>query len=279
MYIEPASFVRFYDVLPSLTNLSQWYGRESTYPLWPSSASLRHILSGCKTSLSYDRYTWQHDHLLKCLVSCLEAKMTSINALPAPPQKPQSLLIRSGPHRTSRSVSWSTGLEDTHDHHTFRDLGGCCRRALCALKISELNSTNGGPRFIQSKLGLREDQQQWRWQIKLCGRPLSPSPTPQSHSVAGSGGREEAAHGQRSSSSSSSWESREFSAKGGTSGTPGVANQLSGGVMGYTWKHRGRGVPTWWRPWCLKPPALRWAHPSSNSVEWKPSSLYNIRPF
>ncbi|KAM4567620.1 uncharacterized protein V3H82_011871 [Fundulus diaphanus] len=47
-----------YDVLPSPANLSQWYGDDPTCSLCPSPATLKHILVGCKTSLTQGRYTW-----------------------------------------------------------------------------------------------------------------------------------------------------------------------------------------------------------------------------
>lgn len=37
-----------YDVLPSPSNLNQWYREDPTCPLCPSPANLKHILVGCK---------------------------------------------------------------------------------------------------------------------------------------------------------------------------------------------------------------------------------------
>ncbi len=71
-----------YDVLPSPSNLNQWYGEDPTCPLCPSPANLKHILVGCKTSLSQGRYTWRHNHVLKCLAATLEVRRRKINALP-----------------------------------------------------------------------------------------------------------------------------------------------------------------------------------------------------
>lgn len=87
-----------YDVLPSPTNLSQWYGEDPTCPLCPSPSSLRHILVGCKTSLLQGRYTWRHNQVLRCLASSLEDKRASVNALTAPPHqpKPSVAFIRAG---------------------------------------------------------------------------------------------------------------------------------------------------------------------------------------
>lgn len=47
-----------YDVLPCPKNLQQWYGEDSTCALCPTAATLKHILCGCKTSLTKGCYTW-----------------------------------------------------------------------------------------------------------------------------------------------------------------------------------------------------------------------------
>ena len=78
-----------YDVLPSPSNLQQWYGEDPTCPLCPSPANLKHILVGCKTGLTQGRYTWRHNQVLKCLAAMLETRRTTINALP-PSSRPTS---------------------------------------------------------------------------------------------------------------------------------------------------------------------------------------------
>ncbi len=71
-----------YDVLPSPSNLNQWYGEDPTCPLCSSPANLKHILVGCKTSLTQGRYTWRHNQVLRCLAATLETRRSNINALP-----------------------------------------------------------------------------------------------------------------------------------------------------------------------------------------------------
>lgn len=53
-----------YDLLPSSQNLKEWYGEDPACSLCQVPASLRHILSGCTTSLTQGRYTWQHNQVL-----------------------------------------------------------------------------------------------------------------------------------------------------------------------------------------------------------------------
>ncbi|KAJ8385450.1 hypothetical protein AAFF_G00189020 [Aldrovandia affinis] len=43
-------------------------------------ATLRHILTGCKTSLSQGRYTWRHNQVLRQLAITLEGRRTTNNA-------------------------------------------------------------------------------------------------------------------------------------------------------------------------------------------------------
>lgn len=71
-----------YDVLPTPTNLNQWLGEDPSCPLCSTPATLRHILVGCKVSLSQGRYTWRHNQVLKGLAATLESRRTPINALP-----------------------------------------------------------------------------------------------------------------------------------------------------------------------------------------------------
>ncbi len=71
-----------YNVLPTPKNLKQWLGKDPSCPLCSTPATPRHILTGCKVSLSQEWYTWRHNQVLKCLATALESKGTSINALP-----------------------------------------------------------------------------------------------------------------------------------------------------------------------------------------------------
>lgn len=71
-----------YDVLPSPNNLKQCLGEDPSYPLCLSPASLRHILTSCKVSLSQGRYTWRHNQVLKCLAATIKTKRVATNALP-----------------------------------------------------------------------------------------------------------------------------------------------------------------------------------------------------
>ena len=87
-----------YDVLPSPKNLSQWYGEDPTCALCPTPATLRHSMSGCKTSLTQGRYTWRHNQVLKSLASALENMRSVANSLPPRTANPQktTMFVREG---------------------------------------------------------------------------------------------------------------------------------------------------------------------------------------
>lgn len=83
------SWLRFiiratYDVLPTPKNLSQWVGEDPICALCQTPATLRHILFGCKTSLSQGRYTWRNNQVRRQLAITLEGRRTTTNALPSP---------------------------------------------------------------------------------------------------------------------------------------------------------------------------------------------------
>ena len=67
-----------YDVHPTMQNLSQWVGEDGSCNLCMGVASLKRILSGCKTSLTQGRYRWRHNKVLKCL---LENERVKVNSL------------------------------------------------------------------------------------------------------------------------------------------------------------------------------------------------------
>ena len=96
-----ASRIRFiigatYDVLPSPQNLNQWLGEDSACPLCSSVCTLRHILSGCKVSLSQGRYTWRHNQVLKCLAAAVEEKRLEVNSLATSKETRQITFVREG---------------------------------------------------------------------------------------------------------------------------------------------------------------------------------------
>lgn len=64
------------------TNLHQWFGEDPASYLCTKPASLRHILTGCRNSLTQGRDTYRHNQVLKSLASTMERKLSSINALP-----------------------------------------------------------------------------------------------------------------------------------------------------------------------------------------------------
>lgn len=114
-----------YDVLPTPKNLNQWLGEDPSCPLCQTPATLRHILTGCKTSLSQGRYTWRHNQVLRQLAITLEGRRSSINALPPPTSRPSNTtpFVRAGqrPVKPAMRVE-GTLLDATRDWKMQVDL-------------------------------------------------------------------------------------------------------------------------------------------------------------
>ena len=74
-----------YDLLPCPHNLYQWFGNEESCSLCNApNASLQHILSSCKITLSQGHYRWHHDQVLKKMAEVLEGcRQGSKESLPA----------------------------------------------------------------------------------------------------------------------------------------------------------------------------------------------------
>lgn len=62
----------------------QWFGEDPSRALCQTPATLSHILTGCKTSVSQARYTWRHNKVLRQLAITLEGRRTTNNALLPP---------------------------------------------------------------------------------------------------------------------------------------------------------------------------------------------------
>ncbi|KAK0145573.1 hypothetical protein N1851_015527 [Merluccius polli] len=98
-----------YDVLPSPKNLSQWFGEDEKCTLCSCVGSLRHILSGCKVSLTQGRYTWRHNQVLKCLAAAIEDKRREVNSLAASKDGKQINFVRQGGQPRSTKARCKTG--------------------------------------------------------------------------------------------------------------------------------------------------------------------------
>ncbi len=95
-------------MLQLLCVLHQWFGTEELCPLCSTNnASLQHILSGCKTALSQDRYRWRHDLLLRKLAEVTESCRQEANSRPSAPTRRPILFARAGEninHRHQRTT-------------------------------------------------------------------------------------------------------------------------------------------------------------------------------
>ncbi|KAK0145336.1 hypothetical protein N1851_015756 [Merluccius polli] len=116
-----------YDVLPTPVNLHQWYGEDPNCALCSMPANLRHIFTGCKTSLTQGRYTWRHNQVLKSLASAIEDKRTATNSIPPPaaPYPPRTTFVREGarPPKIVSTPSERDQLRLARDWQMLVDVG------------------------------------------------------------------------------------------------------------------------------------------------------------
>lgn len=82
-------------------------GLERIQPACLAPATLKHILVGCKISLTQGRYTWRHNQVLKCLASTLESKRITVNTMPLEARttfwQPKSFVREGEKRSTNRS--------------------------------------------------------------------------------------------------------------------------------------------------------------------------------
>lgn len=99
---------------------------KSTHYINPTPETLKHILAGCKTSLTQGLYTWRHNQVLRCLAAVLESQRMSVNTLtPSSSRGPATVFVREGESRvrpgTSRPVAARLG--GARDWKMVADLG------------------------------------------------------------------------------------------------------------------------------------------------------------
>ncbi len=99
-----------YEVLPTSMNRQQLYFEDPTYALCSNPPTLKHIMTGCKTSLTQGRYTWRHSQILKILASALESKCSMTNSQPprASNLPKATLFVREG-QKTPKNPSTKSG--------------------------------------------------------------------------------------------------------------------------------------------------------------------------
>lgn len=97
-----------YDVLPTPKNLHQWMGEDPCCTLCGLPANLRHILCGCKVSLTQGRYTWRHNQVLRQLACALEERRLAANTHPSQRTRTLSVAFVSAGEQPKRAQSRQT---------------------------------------------------------------------------------------------------------------------------------------------------------------------------
>ena len=112
-----------YDVLPTPQNLKLWVNGDPLCSLCSSTATLKHILSGCKVSLSQGRYTWRHNQVLKSLAAGIEELRRQAN-LGGPRIKKGGIRFVQEGEKVGKTARRQGSLEDACDWEMQVDLGG-----------------------------------------------------------------------------------------------------------------------------------------------------------
>lgn len=114
---SPLSFIirATYNVLPKPKNLSQCVREDPLCALCQTTATLSHILTSCKTSLSQGRYTRTRNRVLQQLTITLEGRRTTNNVLPPPMPRQSNItpFIRAGQLSGKPTARVEAALLDT----------------------------------------------------------------------------------------------------------------------------------------------------------------------
>ncbi|XP_047436657.1 uncharacterized protein LOC125005378 [Mugil cephalus] len=275
-----------YDVLPTPKNLNQWLGEDPSCALCQTPGTLRHILTGCKTSLSQGRYTWRHNQVLRQLAITLEERRSTTNALPPPMPRHSNTttFVKAGqlPIKPSARVE-TTILDSARDWRMLVDLDkklvfppeiittnlrpdlvlwSTSQKSVFIVELTVPWEAAVGEAYERKQLKYADvaaeaEQRGWRTQVlpvevgcrgfvatsttkllkrmgvrgQCSAKPSSHCQKLQSEAATGFGSRERTPTGLQN-------EYGGVKAEGGTPGTPGVAVELSGGVVGLSMKHR-----------------------------------------
>ena len=131
-----------YDVLPTPQNLKLWLNGNLLCSLCSGTASLRHILSGCKVSLSQGRYSWRHYQVLRPLAAGVEDKRRQVNLGGSKVKRGAIQFVQEG-------EKMQGSLEDACDWEMQVDLG---RKLVVPQEIA---STNLRPDVLWSRSRMR----------------------------------------------------------------------------------------------------------------------------
>ena len=109
-----------YDVLPTPQNLKRWVNGD---PLCSGTATLKHILSGCKVSLSQGRYTLRHNQVLRSLAAGIEDKQRQVNLGGYKVKRVAIQFVQEG-EKVNKIIRRQGSLEDACDWEMQVDLEG-----------------------------------------------------------------------------------------------------------------------------------------------------------
>ena len=108
-----------YDLLPTPSNRSKWYGTPERCKLCGGAGTLNHILTGCEAALG--RYKWRHDMVLRELGKCIEER---IEVTKSEPMKKNRIItfLKEGEHVKTDKPVYRNILDQASDWEMKIDL-------------------------------------------------------------------------------------------------------------------------------------------------------------
>ena len=86
-----------YDLLPTPANKNRWYKTEEfKCQLCGETATLNHILTGCKVALAQGRYTWRHNRVLEEIARWVDKERKVNNQQPVQKKKTSIKFVKAG---------------------------------------------------------------------------------------------------------------------------------------------------------------------------------------
>ena len=111
-----------YDALPTPQNLKLWVNGYSLCSLCSGTATPKHILSGCKVSLSQGRYKWRHNQVLRSLATGIEDKGWQVNLGGSKVKRVAIQFVQEG-EKVNKTIKRQGSLEDASDWEMQVDIG------------------------------------------------------------------------------------------------------------------------------------------------------------
>ena len=108
-----------YDLLPTPSNRSKWYGTTDRCKLCGNAGTLNHVLTGCEAALG--RYKWRHDVVLRELGKSIEERIEVAKSEPMKKNR-MMMFLKEGEHAKIEKPLYRNMLDQASDWEMRIDL-------------------------------------------------------------------------------------------------------------------------------------------------------------